>query len=223
MRLPRAVVFDCDGTLADTEPLSDRAWQLSLQEHGYDPTPEDFRAVIGHPFAQNFAYYSERVELGDPVAFRRRLRERFQHLVDTELRLHDDAVAALRTLVAADVPVAVASSSSHAHVREILELGGAGGLVEVVVGADDVERHKPDAEPYARAARELGVDPASCSAAEDTSVGVASARAAGMYTVAVLRDGTDRASLRAAHLVVERLTVESLLPPEDRERPIGRA
>lgn len=219
MRLPHAVVFDCDGTLADTEPLSDRAWEVTLREHGYDPTPEDFQAVIGHPFAQNFSYYSERVELGDPVTFRRRLRERFQHLVATELRLHDDAVAALRTLVAAEVPVAVASSSSHAHVREILELGGAGGLVEVVVGADDVERHKPDAEPYARAARELGVDPARCSAAEDTGVGVASARAAGMYTVAVLRDGTPRATLSAAHLVVERLTVDSLVPPEERERP----
>jgi HAD superfamily hydrolase (TIGR01509 family) len=220
MRLPHAVVFDCDGTLADTEPLSDRAWQLSLREHGYDPTPEDFQAVIGHPFPQNFAYYSQRVELGDPVAFRRRLRERFERLLETELRLHDDAVAALRTLVAADVPVAVASSSSHAHVRHVLERGGAGDLVEVVVGADDVERHKPHAEPYVRAARDLGVDPADCSAAEDTGVGVASARAAGMYTVAVVRDGTPRSTLSAAHLVVERLTVESLLPPE---RPTGRA
>jgi HAD superfamily hydrolase (TIGR01509 family) len=219
MRLPHAVVFDCDGTLADTEPLSDRAWQVTLSEHGYDPTPEDFQAVIGHPFAQNFAYYSERVELGDPATFRRRLRERFQHLVDTELRLHDDAVAALRTLVAAEVPVAVASSSSHAHVRQILELGGAGDLVEVVVGADDVERHKPDAEPYVRAAQGLGVDPAVCSAAEDTGVGVASARAAGMFTVAVLRDGTDPATLSAAHRIVERITVDSLLPSGRQARP----
>jgi HAD superfamily hydrolase (TIGR01509 family) len=213
MELPRAVVFDCDGTLADTEPLSDRAWEVTLAEHGYQATREDFRAVIGHPFQQNFAYYSRRVDLGDPVEFRRRLRERFQTLVASELRLHEDAVGALRHLVAAGVPVAVASSSSHAHVRHILDLGGAGHLVEVIVGADDVERHKPHAEPYLRAAADLGVDPTHCSAAEDTTVGVTSALAAGMYTVAVVRDGADAAGLRGAHRVVDRLTVGSLVPP----------
>ena len=212
MDLPTAVVFDCDGTLADTEPLSDRAWDELLREHGYQPTDDDFRAVIGHPFAQNFAYYHERVELGDPVAFRRRLRARFQQLLETDLRLHDDAVAVLRTLVVAGVPVAVASSSTHAHVRHVLELGGAGGLVDVVIGADDVERHKPDAEPYLRAAAALQVAPGRCSAAEDTGVGVASARAAGLFTVGVLRDGADPDGLGAAHRVVERLTVASLLP-----------
>jgi HAD superfamily hydrolase (TIGR01509 family) len=212
MPLPRAVVFDCDGTLADTEPLSDRAWELTLSEHGYEATRADFRAVIGHPFAQNFAYYSQRVDLGDPVAFRRRLRARFERLLASDLRLHDDAVDALQTLVSAGVPVAVASSSSHAHVVRVLELGGAGGLVEVVVGADDVERHKPDAQPYLRAAAGLGVAAHACSAAEDTGVGVASARAAGMFTVGVLRDGAEPADLAAAHRVVDRLTVDALVP-----------
>jgi HAD superfamily hydrolase (TIGR01509 family) len=212
MRLPRAVVFDCDGTLADTEPLSDLAWKDTLAEYGYEATEADFRAVIGHPFQQNLAYYSRRVDLGDPVVFRRRLRARFERLLASDLRLHDDAVAALESLVAADVPVAVASSSSHAHVRHILEVGGVGGLVGVVIGADDVERHKPDAQPYLRAAAGLGVEPSDCSAAEDTGVGVASARASGMYTVAVVRDGADAADLAAAHRVVARLTVESLVP-----------
>lgn len=214
-------MFDCDGTLADTEPLSDRAWELALAERGYQVTDEDLRAVIGHPYAQNVAYYSRRVDLGDPDEFRRGLRARFERLLASELRLHDDAVDALRRLVAAGVPVAVASSSTNAHVRHVLELGGAGGLVNVVVGADDVSRHKPDAEPYLRAAELLGAPPATCSAVEDTAVGVASAKGAGMFTVAVVRPGAEPAALESADRVVDRLTVADLLPPGTAPRTPG--
>jgi HAD superfamily hydrolase (TIGR01509 family) len=217
--LPTAVVFDCDGTLADTESLSDRAWREALRSHGYEASEADFQAVIGHPFAQNWAYFSEKVDLGDQATFRSRLRRRFRELFDRDLELHQDAVGTLRELAGAGVPIAVASSSSHDHVVRVLERGGLTELVTAVIGADDVPLHKPDPTPYVAAATHLGVPADRCSAVEDTSVGVAAAVAAGMFTVAVVRAHSDAGELAAAHRVVHELTVASLVPPAQEQVP----
>jgi HAD superfamily hydrolase (TIGR01509 family) len=208
-----AVVFDCDGTLADTESLSDRAWSETLATYGYTPTPADFRAVIGHPFAQNWEHYRARVDLGDQQVFRAQLRGRFIELFDAELVLHDDAVDTLRELADDGVPIAVASSSTHAHVLRVLARGSLTDLVAVVIGADDVSEHKPSPGPYLAAARGLGVDPHGCSAVEDTPVGVAAAVAAGMFTVGVIRAHASAEDLAEAHRVVQRVTPAALVPP----------
>ncbi len=208
--LPTAVVFDCDGTLADTESLADRAWTEMLADRGYQPTSEDLRAVVGHPYAANVRYFQARVDLGDPEVFRTGLRRRFLALFDTDLVLHDDAIEVVRALAAGGVPIAVASSSTHEHVVRVLERGGLSPAVRVIVGADDVEEHKPRPAPYLAAAAALGVAPLDCTAVEDTGVGVAAARAAGMFTVAVLRDHQTVDDLAAADRIVERLTLAAL-------------
>jgi HAD superfamily hydrolase (TIGR01509 family) len=213
LRLPTAVVFDCDGTLADTESIADRAWTDTLAEYGYAPDADDFRAVIGHPFAQNFDYFRARVDLGERDAFRARLRRRFLTLFDTELELHLDAVETLRELAAAGVPVAVASSSTHVHVDRVLARGGLTSDVQAVIGADDVTTHKPGPEPYLAAAAALDVRPQRCVAVEDTGVGVAAATAAGMFTVAVLRAHQTAADLAAADRIVAEVSVAALEPP----------
>lgn len=206
-------MFDCDGTLADTEPLADAAWREALAAFGYEATDDDFRAVIGQPYPRTFAYFAARAPLGSAEEFRPRVRDRFRRLLDAQLRLHTDAADTLAALARRDVPVAVASSSSRAHVLHILEQTGIADLVAVVVGADDVVRHKPDPEPYLTAVSGLGHEPTACAAVEDTPVGIASARAAGLFTVGVLRGSFDRADLGEAHRVVERVTPASLEPP----------
>lgn len=210
MPLPQAVVFDCDGTLADTEPISDRAWADVLVERGYVPTEEDARATVGRPYRETFAHFAARVPLGDPDAFRTALRARFLTRFATELELFADAIDLLRTVAARGVPVGVASSSTHAHVVRVLDRAQVTDLVGVVVGSDDVRNHKPHPEPYLRAAAALGVDPVGAVAIEDTDVGVASARAAGLYTIAVVRGHVAVEDLAAADRVVRTVTLGDL-------------
>lgn len=218
--LPDGVVFDCDGTLADTESLSHRAWTEVLAGHGYAVTDDDFRAIIGHPFPHNWAYFAARASLRvGPDELRLRLQECFTVLTDTQLAAYPDAAATLRALADRDVPVAVASSSSHQHVLRVLERAGVRDLVEVVVGADDVERHKPDPEPYLAAVRALGLAPAGCAAVEDTATGVASAAAAGLFTVAVVRPVSGARGLDAADRVVDEITLDALSLPSERRGP----
>jgi len=210
--LPTAVVFDCDGTLADTERLAEKAWQVTLREHDFAPTPQDFAAVIGRPFPWCWDYFSARADLGDPEAFIGRLRTRFQRLFDEDLDLHDDTATTIRVLAEAGVALAMASSSSHDHVEKVLRHGDLLDLVDVIVGADDVSRHKPDPTPYVAAARGLGVAAHECTAVEDTGVGVAAGVAAGMFTVAVVRHGIDPSTLHEAHRIVDEVTVPALVP-----------
>jgi HAD superfamily hydrolase (TIGR01509 family) len=209
--LPEGVVFDCDGTLADTERLSDIAWREALQRRGYPADASDFAALVGRPFAQNWAYFSVRADLGDMDAFRADVRVRFQELFDVDLDLHEDAVAVVRQLVQRGVPVAVASSSSRAHVERVIDRAGLSRELTVLVGSEDVTEHKPLPAPYLEACRRLGIAPARSSAVEDTTVGATSARAAGLFTVAVRRAHAAPDLAAHADRTVDLLTLEDLV------------
>lgn len=208
---PAAVLFDCDGTLADTEPLSERAWRSVLARYGVTPTAADFTAIIGHAWPVSFRRFADRADLGDPDEFRAELRTVSAQLHATELTLFTDAVATVRAVTDAGVPVAVVSSSSRAHVLRCLDRGRIRDRVGVVVGADDVSAHKPDPMPYLTAARELGVAAAGCTVVEDTEVGVMSARAAGAFVVLVRRAGP-RVSVPGPASVAADRTVSELSP-----------
>lgn len=213
--MPAGVVFDCDGTLADTETLSARAWREVLARRGIEVTDADHTAIIGRAWPHGFEHFSARADLGDIDEFRAELRAHATEIYADGLELFPDAVATLLALTGAGVPVAVASSSSRAHVLRCLERGGLIEHVTAVVGADDVRDHKPHPEPYLMAAAAIGVDPSRCTAVEDTPIGVASARAAGTFTVAVERGVVDPAGLASADRVVAELEVAALVPPAD--------
>ena len=219
----RAVVFDLDGTLADTERLSDLAWSEVLARRGYTATPADFAAVVGRPVAANLAHFATRVEIGDPDAFRAEVRASFLGLVASDLRLHEDAAGSLRALAADGVAVGVATSSTREHAARVLATGGLEAVVAVVVAAEDVARHKPDPAPYLEALRRLGVPPEAASAVEDTPVGATSARAAGAWTIAVRRAHAVPELDLAADVVVDVVTVDVLRTRPGGPRPAAPA
>lgn len=216
MSRPAAVLFDCDGTLADTERAATEAWRRVLADRGVVPTDADFAAIIGHAWPVSFDHFAARVDLGDPDEFRAELRAAAAAIHGSGLRLFADTVATVRQLAAEGVPLAVVSSSSRAHVLRCLDRGRLGPLIGAVVGADDVTRHKPDPEPYLSAAAHLGVDPAGCTVVEDTAIGLASAKAAGTFTVAVARGAVPLSDLAAADRIVEEVTVPAVAPPAGR-------
>ena len=210
---PDAVLFDCDGTLADTEPISDRAWQDVLAGYGYTITEQDVQSVVGQPFAASYAHYAAKVDLEEPGRIRARLRERFVARFESEMSLHRDAVDTLLRLVVDGTPVAVVSSSSREHVARVLAWGELEAAVPLIVAAEDVDEHKPAPEPYLLAASQLGVEPSGCTVVEDTSVGIASGLTAGCFVVGVRRAHNDGRSLAAAHRVVDEVTTGSLAHP----------
>jgi HAD superfamily hydrolase (TIGR01509 family) len=207
-----AAIFDCDGTLVDSEPLARVAWERSLAPHGYEIDDAEYAGLIGRPYAQVHGFFAERIPGLEPLdAFWDGYSTRLFELIDAELVTFDDALETVRGLAARGVAVAVASSSPRARLDRTLARAGLSGVFPVSVAGDEVEHGKPAPDMFLAAAARLGVEPGRCAVIEDSAPGVAAALAAGMTTVGVARDGADRDSLRDAHVVLERLSPEAIL------------
>ena len=184
----RAVVFDMDGLLLETEELWDRAEGELFRRHGGAWTFEDKLAVMGTSFEHSARHYATR--LGLPVERGPELVAEMYELMKAELERQVDArpgavelVDRLREL--GSVRVALASNSSRDMVDTALRSAGLTDAFEAIVTADDVEHAKPAPDIYLLACERLGVAPSEALALEDTAPGIAAAKAAGLYTIAV--------------------------------------
>jgi HAD superfamily hydrolase (TIGR01509 family) len=206
-----AVIFDCDGTLVDSEPLARLAWERSLTPYGYALTDADAEASVGLPYPRVHAYFAERAPLPEVDAFWVELSGELFTLIDSSLALFEDAVGAVRALRSRGVPVAVASSSPHERLQRTLGRAGLLDAFDVVVSGDEVEHGKPAPDMFLLAAARLGVDPGACVVIEDSPPGVQAGLAAGMFTLAVCRVPGTEASLAAADRVVDTVTADAIL------------
>ena len=209
-RLPtHGVVFDCDGTLVDSEPLSGEAWRRVTAPYGYEITDADLAAVVGFPYVRTHAFMAERVALPDPETLLPDLNRILFALIDERLQPFEDAVTAVRELEERGAAVAVASSS--VRVRLDRTLAHAGLHFEVSIAGDEVEHGKPAPDMFLLAAERLGVAPEHCAVVEDSPPGVAAGRAAGMPTLGVCRVPGTEATLAAADRVVDHVSADTIL------------
>lgn len=189
-----AVLFDNDGTLADSSAAVERSWRTWAAEH--DVPYERFGNFHGVPSRGIVERVAPHLDADEATAVIDRLE-----LEDTE------GVVALPGAVEALAAVGERGAIVTSAGRELADrrLGAAGLAVpSVLVTADDITHGKPDPEPYLTGARRLGVDPTRCLVVEDATAGVASGRAAGAATLAVLTT-TSREELEEADLIVESL------------------
>jgi len=178
----RAVVFDMDGLLLDTEPLWHDAERELLERHGDTLSEADMVASHGRALADTADAYAARLRL--PAAdIEREIGEIMLAHYLAGAPLH----AGARELVLAlegRVAMAVASNTSAVLVRQALDAVGLGRLAVVRSGMD-MGRPKPAPDVYAEACRALGADPGDAVAFEDSPMGVQAARAAGLFVVGV--------------------------------------
>jgi HAD superfamily hydrolase (TIGR01509 family) len=184
---PRAVIFDNDGLLLDTEDTWTRAEQALFARRGRVFTIEHKRSLLGSAGAD--AARKLEAMLEEPGEGER-LMDELQELVMKEARAgvtpRPGALDLVERLREAGVPIAVASNSRREFVERVL--GSAGlldGRFEAVISAEDVAHPKPAPDVYLEAARRLGAEPTSCAALEDSPTGVAAAVAAEMYVIGV--------------------------------------
>ena len=206
-----AVIFDCDGTLVDSEPLARSAWERTLEPYGYALTDADAEATVGLPFPRTHAYYAERVELPDVDTTWTAYSGTLFGLIDDELVVFDDAVEAVAELRRRGIPVGVASSSPRERLHRTLSRAGLLDAFDVTVAGDEVHHGKPAPDMFLLAAERLGAAPADCIVIEDSPPGVQAGVAAGMTTLAVCRVPGTEAALADAHRVVDSLTADTIL------------
>lgn len=178
------MLFDCDGTLVDTVGAHTEAWAAALHLHGRPRDPDWFRSRAGLSSADVLAELAV-VEPGLDAAAVDGARRAELGRALPQVRAISVVAALARRLVAAGVPVAVASGGSRANVVASLAAAGLDALLPVVVTRDDVARGKPAPDVFLAAAAQLGVDPLGCVVYEDSDEGLAAAAAAGMRAVDV--------------------------------------
>ncbi len=179
---PAAVLFDCDGVLADSEGLHNRILAEEVSALGWEMTPEEAeRRFLGLSWAGTVPLVETRLGPGSvPADFLDGLIARVIRGLREELSPMPGALEAIAAIRAAGIPVAVASNSSRAELSTKLARLG---LAEVFRGrafsTDDVDRPKPAPDMYRAAAEACGADPHRCVVVEDSLTGARAGRAAG--------------------------------------------
>lgn len=224
----RAVVFDFDGLLCDTESSGYESVRDIFAEHGLTLTPAEWaRRWVGRRSAGRWVEDLEAAlgrRLDRPALVER--RRKIHHGRALQAPLRPGALDRILEARAAGLPTAVASSSHRPWVTGHLQRLGVDRLIDVVVCGDDVgDRSKPDPAVFLAAADALGVPPASMVVFEDSSHGITAARAAGAgLVIAVPNDVTVHLDLSDADLVVGSLadiTLAEVLAGTGRSPPRG--
>ena len=190
----RAVVFDMDGLLVDTEALIRDIMVELVAVRGAHLPPEVFKRMIGLPAEASDAVARGHFgpdfpldELYEDVA------ARIHAACELGVALKAGVIELLDHLDAARIPRAICTSSSHSAVQRTLGPSGILPRFDAIVAAGDYPRGKPNPDPFLTAAARLGTAPADCLALEDSHNGIRAAHAAGMMTVMVpaLLEATD--------------------------------
>jgi len=209
----RAVLFDFDGVIVDSEPLHYGSLRDALAPEGIALDEDEYkrsylayddRGAIRLALERHgIAWDGPRVE-----TIARRKAAAFERLLP-EVPFFPGSRELVRSL-AAEMPVGIASGALRSEIEAILRSGSLLDAFSGIVGADDVQRGKPDPEPYLTAMQRLRyrapqLQPAECLVFEDSVPGILSARAAGMTVVAVTTSYPASKLASVAHRVVDSL------------------
>ncbi|MFI5619718.1 HAD family hydrolase [Streptomyces sp. NPDC051567] len=177
------VIFDNDGVLVDSEPISNTILSGYLTELGHPTTYEDsLRDYMGAAVHRVHDLVHERTGQRLPEEFDQVLHDRVFAAFERELRPVDGVTEVLAELSAQGIPYCLASSGSHERIRVGHRSAGLGEWFEEewIFSSEDVGKGKPAPDLFLHAAREMGVEPGRCVVVEDSRLGVQAARAAGM-------------------------------------------
>jgi len=180
----RGLIFDCDGTLADTMPLHWRAWQVISSKHSFHFPEDRFYALGGAPSRDILKII--RAEQGitlDPLTVAREKEEVYLPLISQVEPINQ--VVGIARQNQGRLPMAVASGGTRQIITQVLEHLGILQLFQAIVTSEDVAHQKPAPDIFLEAARRIGIPPEECRAYEDTDLGMQAIRSARMDAVDV--------------------------------------
>lgn len=185
---PRLIIFDCDGVLVDSEPISVGVLRDTIRDAGGAmEEAEVYARFLGRSMASVIEVMRDEFGLALTGAHLSQMRARLYQRFETELRPIAGAGEAAQ---AAGLPFCVASSSQPERIRLSLRLTGLLAMFEPrIYSATMVERGKPAPDLFLHAAREMGARPEDCVVIEDSPAGLIAARAAGMHAFAFVGGG----------------------------------
>jgi len=180
----RAIIFDCDGTLADSMPLHWQAWQAITLRHQLHFPEDRFYSLGGVPSRDILKVLGKEQNIPiDPLAVAKEKEHEYLKLLDQVNPIHE--VVEIARSHHGSVPMAVASGGIKTIIERVLIHLGIRDMFQAVVTSEDVAHQKPAPDIFLEAARRIGVPPEHCRAYEDTDIGLQAIRSANMEAVDV--------------------------------------
>lgn len=208
----RAVAFDMDGLMFNTEDLYDQVGEILLQRRGQSFTRELKLAIMGLPGPTAFEVMRNWCELDDSVQqLQLETDEIFATMLPDEIRMMPGLETLLGTLEKIGIPKAVATSSHRQFAVRALGIFELEPRFEFVLTSDDITNGKPHPEIYLTAANRLGVESNELLVLEDSFNGSQSGAASGAYTIAVPTEHSREMDFSHVHKVVNRLDDDEIL------------
>lgn len=180
----QALLFDCDGTLADTMPAHYRAWLTVTEQHGFAFDEDRFYSMGGRPTRDIVATLAREAGIEIDIDAAAVMKEEAFLAQMSCVEPVDPVIEVIRRCQGR-VPMAVVTGGYQHVCRQILEQIGIADCFDTIVASEDTSRHKPDPEPFLEAARRLGAAPAKCVVWEDSDLGIEAACRAGMEWIDV--------------------------------------
>lgn len=187
----QAVIFDFDLTLVDSSEAIVECTQFGLARMGCaSATPEQIRSFIGLPLSFMFRELSGDESDERAAAFSRHFVARADEIMVQSTRIYPEVPALLTELRQAGLSVAVVSTKFRYRIEDILTANGLRAQIDVIVGGEDVQRHKPDPEGIAQALQRLGITPEQAIYVGDHDVDAKAAAGAGTGFIGVVSGTT---------------------------------
>ena len=202
----KAVIFDMDGVIIDSEPIHYKLSKLYFNELGLDITDEEYYTFVGIGDKEIFARLKNKYNLmlkSDEMAatYEKRYIEYLKQMENEEPIRGVDIL--IRNLHKKGLLLAVGSSASRENIGIVLKSFHLEGYFDTIVSGYDVENSKPFPDIYIRSAEKLGVDPAECIVIEDSSNGVKASKSAGMKCIAYKNRNSGEQDLSQADIIID--------------------
>lgn len=208
-----AFIFDMDGVIIDSEPIHSRVKMDTFAHFALDFPEKDLALYMGRTSEAIFSDVLKKSGRTD-ILLEDLVRYKHEHYLEVlesgTIEPVTGSVELIKSLKAAGVPLALATSSWPRVMRTVLAQFGISDCFQSVISGGELPASKPDPAIYNLSAQNLGVDPAGCMVLEDTENGIKAAKGAGMYCIAYRNPNSGKQNLAQADLVVDSIADISL-------------
>ena len=203
----KAVIFDLDGVLVNSEPLYGVALNKVIEQEGVTSLTEvEARSLIGTTVKYTWDSIREMRSLTKPFEYYLELYgQTLMNVFKSGLEIQTGAAALVQSVKKNGIPLGLATSSYRDWVNVQLDAIGMSDIFDAIVTGDEVQDGKPSPEIYLTVAQLLNTNPADCLAIEDSPSGIDAAVSSGMYTIAIKTKETTGLNISKANQIINSL------------------
>lgn len=202
--MTKAVIFDKDGVLIDSEDTHIRTTVQAFKDFGIKISPEEKKWIVGRSPVDYMPIFAKKYNLTDEMMNEIDVaRKKYFYGLLKTAPIFYKTIDLLKSLHKMKIPIALCTQGSRKNVQATLELLGMEDYFETTVAREDCAKRKPDPEPYLVTARKLGVNPEDCLVIEDSEIGLRSALNAKMKCIVIYNKYTKEHNFTGALKVVD--------------------